>query len=123
MTQIKAKIYDDNELKDYPCYWRRWRKVELNSLTVSIDTEFFILGKEIEIMEKEYKGYKYKKEGETWTVYTKEGKTWVVKILTEEKAKAQIDDIIASQKAIQTDVTLEDRVSALEDVMNMQLGF
>ncbi len=72
---------------------------------------------------KEYKGYKYKKEGETWTVYTKEGKTWVVKILTEEKAKAQIDDIIASQKATQTDVTLEDRVSALEDVMNMQLGF
>lgn len=74
-------------------------------------------------MEKEYKGYKYKKEGAAWTVFTKTGKAWVVNIETEEAAKAQIDDIIASQKAIQTDVTLEDRVSALEDVMNMQLGF
>ena len=28
----QAKIYDNNELKDYPCYWRRWYKVEFNSL-------------------------------------------------------------------------------------------
>lgn len=74
-------------------------------------------------MEKEYKGYKYKKVGETWTVFTKEGKAWVVELLTEEAAKAQIDDIVASETASQNEVPLEERVSALEDIINMQLGF
>lgn len=74
-------------------------------------------------MEKEYKGYKYKKVGETWTVYTKEGKPWVVELLTEEAVKAQIDDIVASETDSQNEVPLEERVSALEDIINMQLGF
>lgn len=42
MTQIKAKIYDDNELKDYPCYWRRWRKVELNSVKLYFRIQNFL---------------------------------------------------------------------------------
>lgn len=73
---------------------------------------------------KEYKGYNYEKEGQTYTVYNKEGKAWIVGFKTEEEAKEQIDDLVLQEeKTIQEPVSIEDRVSALEDVINMQLGF
>ncbi len=52
---------------------------------------------------KEYKGYQYKKEGDTWTVLTKEGKSWVVEIPSEEAAKVQIDNIVASETTSQNE--------------------
>ena len=69
---------------------------------------------------KEYKGYKYKQEGNTWTVYTKEGKAWVVEIPSEEKAKAQIDDIIASQESVQNEKTEIEQIK--EQITELQLA-
>lgn len=70
----------------------------------------------------EYKGYNYEKQGQTYTVYNKEGKEWIVEFKTEEEAKKQIDDLVL-QETTQEPVSIEDRVSALEDIVNMQLGF
>lgn len=70
----------------------------------------------------EYKGYKYAKQGQTYTVYNREGKAWIVGFKTEEEAKKQIDDLVLQETA-QEPVSIEDRVSALEDIVNMQLGF
>lgn len=70
----------------------------------------------------EYKGYNYAKQGQTYTVYNKKGKEWIVGFKTEEEAKKQIDDLVLQETA-QEPVSVEDRVSALEDMMNMQLGF
>lgn len=69
---------------------------------------------------KEYNGYNYKKEGNTYTVYTKEGKPWITGFKTEEEAKAQIDDIIASEEnAGKEQATLE---SLQEQVTDLQLA-
>lgn len=70
----------------------------------------------------EYKGYNYAKQGQTYTVYNREGKAWIVGFKTEEEAKKQIDDLVLQETA-QEPVSIEDRVSALEDIVNMQLGF
>lgn len=69
---------------------------------------------------KEYKGYNYSKQGETYTVYNKEGKEWIVGFETEEKAKAQIDDIVASEeKALQEKTKIE---QLEEEITNLQLA-
>lgn len=73
----------------------------------------------------EYKGYNYEKQGQTYTVYDKQGKAWIVGFKTEEEAREQIDDLVLQetvQEAVGS-VSLEDRVSALEDMINMSLGF
>lgn len=69
---------------------------------------------------KEYKGYNYSKEGQTYTVYTKEGKAWIVGFKTEEDAKAQIDDIVSSEENAQKErITME---SLQEQVTDIQLA-
>lgn len=70
----------------------------------------------------EYKGYNYAKQGQTYTVYNKQGKEWIVGFKTEEETKQQIDDLVLQETA-QEPVSITDRVSALEDMINMQLGF
>ncbi len=73
---------------------------------------------------KEYEGYNYSKQEKTYAVYNKQGDIWITGFKTEEEAKAQIDDLVKQEENAQKNpVSLEDRVSALEDMINMQLGF
>jgi len=72
---------------------------------------------------KTYKGYKYSKVEDTYIVYTKEGKPWIVGFKTEEDVKVQIDDLVLQEENRQAEISIEERVSALEDLINMQLGF
>lgn len=69
----------------------------------------------------EYKGYNYEKQGEKYVIYNEKGKEWIVDIPTEEDAKKQIDDLVIQKT--QNPINIEERVSALEDIINMQLGF
>ena len=69
---------------------------------------------------KQYKGYNYDKVGDTYTVYNEEGKPWVVEIVTEEKAKEQIDTIIKSKENAQTEQTTME--SLQEQITELQLA-
>ena len=69
---------------------------------------------------KEYKGYNYEKQGQTYTVYDKQGKAWIVGFETEEDAKAQIDDIVASEENAQKEKTEIEQLK--EEMTNMQLA-
>lgn len=71
----------------------------------------------------DYKGYNYAKQGQTYTVYNEQGEEWIVGFKTEEDAKKQIDDLVLQEEKNIQEISIEDRVSALEDMMNMQLGF
>lgn len=70
---------------------------------------------------KTYKDYQYNKESDgTYAVYTKEGQPWIVGFKTEEDAKRQIDDIIASEESAgQEQATLE---SLQEQITDLQLA-
>ena len=67
---------------------------------------------------KEYKGYKYSKEGETYTVYNKEGKDWIVGFKTEEEAKEQIDDLVRQEENAQKEKTKMEQME--EEITNIQ---
>ncbi len=69
---------------------------------------------------KEYKGYNYNKEGQTYTVYDKQGKAWIVGFKTEENAKAQIDDIVSSEENSQKEQTTME--SLQEQITDLQLA-
>lgn len=69
---------------------------------------------------KEYKGYSYSKQGETYTVYNKEGKEWIVEFKTEEEAKAQIDDLVKQEENTATEQTTIE--SLQEQVTDLQLA-
>lgn len=69
---------------------------------------------------KEYKGYNYSKQGQTYTVYDKQGKAWIVGFKTEEGAKAQIDDIVASEENTQKEKTTME--SLQEQITELQLA-
>lgn len=69
---------------------------------------------------KEYKGYNYEKQGQTYTVYDKQGKAWIVGFKTEEGAKEQIDDIVSSEENAQKEqITME---SLQEQITELQLA-
>lgn len=67
---------------------------------------------------KEYKGYKYSKEGETYTVYNKEGKDWIVGFKTEEEAKKQIEDLVRQEENAQKAKTEMEKMQ--EEITNIQ---
>lgn len=69
---------------------------------------------------KEYKGYNYSKQGETYTVYNKEGKEWIVGFETEEKAKAQIDDLVMQEENAQNAKTEIEEIK--EQITELQLA-
>lgn len=69
---------------------------------------------------KEYKGYNYSKQGETYTVYNKEGKEWIVGFETEEKAKAQIDDLVMQEENTQNAKTEIEEMK--EQITDLQLA-
>lgn len=69
---------------------------------------------------KEYKGYNYSKEGQTYTVYTKEGKSWIVGFETEEEAKAQIDSIVEQEENAQNEKTEIEQLK--EQITDLQLA-
>lgn len=69
---------------------------------------------------KEYKGYNYDKEGQTYTVYDKQEKAWIVGFKTEEDVKKQIDDIVSSEENSQKEqITME---SLQEQITELQLA-
>lgn len=67
---------------------------------------------------KEYKGYKYAKEGETYTVYNKEGESWIVGFKTEEEAKKQIEDLVRQEENAQKAKTEMEKMQ--EEITNIQ---
>lgn len=67
---------------------------------------------------KEYKGYKYAKEGETYTVYNKEGKAWIVGFKTEEGAKEQIEEIVGQEEKKEKEKTEIEQMQ--EEITNIQ---
>ncbi len=69
---------------------------------------------------KEYNGYKYSKEGETYTVYNKEGKQWITGFEAEEGAKAQIDDLVAQEQNAQKGQTTME--SLQQQITDLQLA-
>ena len=69
---------------------------------------------------KEYKGYNYSKEGNTYTVYNKQGKVWIVGFETEEDAKAQIDDLVDQEENAKNEKTEMEKLQ--DDITNLQLA-
>lgn len=69
---------------------------------------------------KEYKGYNYSKEGETYTVYNKKGKAWITEFETEEDAKEQIDRLVEQEENAQKEKTEMEQLK--EEMTNMQLA-
>lgn len=67
---------------------------------------------------KEYKGYKYAKEGERYTVYNKEGESWIVGFKTEEEAKKQIEDLVRQEENAQKAKTEMEKMQ--EEITNIQ---
>lgn len=67
---------------------------------------------------KEYKEYKYKKEGERYTVYNKEGESWIVGFKTEEEAKKQIEDLVRQEENAQKAKTEMEKMQ--EEITNIQ---
>lgn len=69
---------------------------------------------------KEYKGYSYSQQEDTYVIYTKEGKDWIIGFKTEEDVKKQIDKIVSEQEVMQKGkITLE---SIEQQVTNLELA-
>lgn len=69
---------------------------------------------------KEYKGYNYNKEGQTYTVYNKKGKAWITEFETEEDAKEQIDRLVEQEENAQNEKTAIE--SLQEQITELQLA-
>lgn len=69
---------------------------------------------------KEYKGYNYSKQGDTYTVYNKEGKAWIVGFETEEQAKKQIDDLVVQEENAAKEQSIMEELQ--EQITELQLA-